>query len=189
MIKISDIKRGSIVLINDAPSVVDTLQVQSPSARGGASLYKIRFRNLVTRQKVDKTYKGDDTVQEVAFERRDVQYLYNSGGAYTFMDLETYDQFDLNEDALENAIPFLVDDMENIQALIADGQPLAIHMPATVDLEVTECDPGIKGASATSRTKPATLSTGLIVQVPEYLEPGEIITVDTDTRDFLGRAK
>jgi elongation factor P len=187
--KVSDMKRGVMVLLNDVPCVIDTLQVQTPSARGGASLYKIRFRNLVTKQKTDKTCKGEESLPEVSFTRRDVQYLYNTADTYTFMDLETYDQFELKETDVETVIPYLIDDMEDITALVVDGQVLAIQLPPTVDLQITECDPGMKGASATSRTKPATLTTGLIVQVPEYLEPGEVITVDTSSNAYLSRAK
>ncbi len=104
------------------------------------------------------------------------------------MDLETYDQFELFEADIEDALSFLVEDMEGIIALISDGQVLTICMPPTIEMEVIECPPSMKGASATSRTKPATLPTGLVVQVPEYIAPCEIIKVDTETRKYLSRA-
>ena len=104
------------------------------------------------------------------------------------MDLEDYKQFELQDEYISAALPDLVDDIEGIKAIVSEGRVLAITMPDTVELEIIECDPSIKGASATARTKPATLSTGLIVQVPEYISPGESIKVDTRNNAFLSRA-
>jgi len=117
-----------------------------------------------------------------------VQFLFTKQGQYTFMDTEDFSQFILNEEEIEEQKLFLVDNMEGIQALVADGRILTIEMPAGVELKIVECDPVLKGASATSRTKPAKLETGLVVQVPEYMTPGETIRVDTRTRKFLQRA-
>lgn len=188
MIKASDLNKNSIININDIPHAVDSISVQTPSARGGATLYKVRFRNVQTKQKVDQTLKGDDALQEANFETREVQYLYQSGDRYAFMDLTDYSQFELVKEDIEDALPYLVDDMEGITALMSDGKVLGIRMPDVVELKVAECDPSIKGASATSRTKPATLSTGLIVQVPEYVSPDEVLRIDTRSGDFLSRA-
>ncbi len=184
----SEISRSSVVDIGGTPHVVENVQVQTPSARGGATLYKIRFRNVVTKQKVDQTYRGDDKVDEADLEHREVQYLYKNGDSYTFMDLLDYSQFDLMEADIEDAIPYLIDDMEGITVLLSEGRILGIRMPDVVEMKIVECDPSMKGASATSRTKPAQLSTGLTVQVPEYIASGEIIRVDTRTNTFLSRA-
>ena len=186
--KACDLKKQSIILINNDPHTVEQIQVQTPSARGGATLYKVRFRNVRTKGKVDQPLKGDDALQEASLESRDVQYLYENGGLYAFMDLESYDQFELSAADLENELPYLIDDLEGIKAMISDEKVLCIRMPDVVELPITECDPSIKGASATSRTKPATCSTGLIVQVPEYIGPDEVIRVDTRTGEFLSRA-
>ena len=121
-------------------------------------------------------------------DKSEVQYLYKDGDRYSFMDLESYDQFELMEADIEDILPFLIEDMEGIIALVSEGRILTLQMPDTIDLEIVECPPAMKGASATSRTKPATLSTGLIVQVPEYIAPGEIVRVDTRDRKFLSRA-
>ena len=188
MSKASEIKRGSIVELNGSPHIVEDLQVQSPSARGGSSFYKVRFRDLTTKQKVDKQYRGNDTLSDIDFERREVQFLYTQGDSYEFMDLEDYSQFSMNAADIKDCIPCLVEDMEGIRALISDGRILGIELPPTVEMSITDCGPSMKGASATARTKPATLSTGLIVQVPEYLAPGEVIRVDTRTSKFIGRA-
>ncbi len=186
-IKVRDIAKTHIINLNNAPHKLESLHVQNPSARGGSSLYKMRFRNLVTQNKTDVVMKGEDPLDEVEVDTIDVQFAYQSGEEYTFMDNETYEQYDLPKNEVEHILPYLVEDMEGIRALIQDGRVLTLLMPDVVELKITECDPSIKGASATARTKPATLSTGLIVQVPEYMAPDEVVRVDTRTDVCLGR--
>jgi elongation factor P len=188
MPKACDVRRGDVVAIDGAPHTVEQLTVSTPSARGSASLYRFRFRNLTTRNKVDKTLKGDDVLDACQFEKRAVQFSYASGNALTFMDSEDYSEITLNEDDIAYERQFITEDMEGIQALVSDGRVLGLELPPVAVLEVVECDPSVRGASATARTKPATLSTGLIVQVPEYLARGETIRVDTRTAEFLSRA-
>jgi len=188
MIKACDLKKTSIVDIDGTPHIIQKISQQSPTARGGGTIYKIRFRNVSTKQKVDKTYRGEDALQEASFESKEVQYLYQDGDRHAFMDLESYEQFELFKDDIEECLPFLVEDMEGIAAVISEGKVLTLRMPDTIDLEIVECPPAMKGASATSRTKPATLTTGLVVQVPEYIEQGETIRVDTRDRKYLSRA-
>ncbi|MDF3128132.1 elongation factor P [Kiritimatiellaeota bacterium B1221] len=186
-IKVRDLSKNHIINLNNAPHKLESLHVQNPSARGGSSLYKMRFRNLVTQNKTDVVMKGEDPLEEVEVDTIDVQFAYQSGNEYTFMDNETYEQYDLPKNEVEHILPYLVEDMEGVRALIQEGRVLTLLMPDVVELEITECDPSIKGASATARTKPATLSTGLIVQVPEYMAAGEIVRVDTRTDACLGR--
>ncbi len=188
MTKASDLKRNDLVGIQGTPHIVEDLKVSTPSARGASTLYRFRFRNLVTRNKVDMTCKGDDPFESISFEKRGVQFLFAKQDEYTFMDAEDFSQFTLNRDELGDQTDFLAEDMDGIQALIADGRILSIEMPASVALKIVACDPVLKGASANGRAKPATLQTGLVVQVPEYLTPGEFIRVDTRTRKFLQRA-
>jgi len=188
MAKACDLKRGSLVGIEGQPYVLESLKVSTPSARGAASIYHFRFRNLVSKAKKDISCKGEEPFTDIDFERRPIQYLYREGDYYTFMDAEDFSQFSLPKDAIEEQMLYLVEDMEGIFALKADGQILTIEMPQKVELKVTACDPVMKGATATSRSKPATCETGLVVQVPEYLEAGETITVDTTTGSFLSRA-
>lgn len=188
MIKACELKKSSVIDIDGTPHIIQNITQQSPTARGGGTIYKVRFRNISTKQKVDQTYRSDDALQETSYETNEVQYLYQDGDRYAFMDLESYEQFELFKDDIEECLPFLVEDMEGIIALVSEGRILTLRMPDTIDLEIVECPPAMKGASATSRTKPATLTTGLIVQVPEYIEPGEIIRVDTKERKFLSRA-
>jgi len=188
MIKACDLKKSSVIDLDGTPHIIDNITQQSPTARGGGTIYKVRFRNVSSKQKVDQTYRAEDALQETSYESNEVQYLYKDGDRYNFMDLTTYEQFEQTADDIEECLPFLIEDMEGIIALISDGRILTLRMPDTIDLEIVECPPAMKGASATSRTKPATLTTGLVVQVPEYIAPGEVVRVDTRERKFLSRA-
>ena len=186
--KTNELKKGMVILIDGQNIFIKHVQVQAPSSRSGNTLYKVRGQNIVSKLKFEKTYKGDENVEVVEFARRPVQFLYRDQDGCTFMDMETYEQHLLSEEAVADELPYIADGLEGIHALIADDKILGIELPTTVVLAITDCAPGIKGASASARNKPATLSTGLVVQVPEYLEPGEIIKVNTETGDYISRA-
>lgn len=188
MPKASELKRGMIVEINGAPHIVKSVEAKSPSSRGAATLYKIRFNNLQTKQKLDESYKGDDFLKDADCLRTEVQYSYFDGDAYTFMNMDDFSQYSLNAEDLEGVVEYLTEGLEGITALLVDGVLRGIELPQSVNLEITDTAPGIKGATATGRTKPATLTTGLEVQVPEYLEPGEVIKINTVTGKFMSRA-
>ena len=188
MPKASELKRGDMVQIENAPHVVKQLEAKSPSARGASTLYKIRFENLVTGQKRDESLKGDDFLGEADYEKVQVQFSYIDGAQYVFMNTTDYSQYLLNADAMEDQLSYLIDGLDGITALIVDGNIVAIDLPQSVTLEIVETAPSIKGASANARNKPATLSTGLIVQVPEYIEQGESIKVNTTNASFMSRA-
>lgn len=188
MIKAADIKKGDIVEVNGTPHIVEELTVQTPSARGGATLYKFRFRDLRTRQKTDGTNRGDDPYRECDFERRPCQFLYREPGGCTFMDLEDYSQFTLSDRDLAEQMPFLPDGLEGIQSLVSDGRVLGIELPAVIELDIVETEPAIRGATATGRTKSARLSTGHSVKVPEYMATGDRVRVDTRNGQFVSRA-
>ncbi len=189
MIKACDLTKNSVVELNGDPHVVEQLRTQSPSARGASTLYKIRFRNVRTRAKLDQSYKGDDPVKETEFDTRLVSFSFREGDRFTFMDLEDYSQFELMADEIEDSVPYLVDGMEGIKALMQNGKVLCIQLPDAVELQIAECAPSMRGASVTARTKAATLETGLVLQVPEYMEQGERIRVDTRTGDFVQRVQ
>ena len=188
MIKACELTKNSIVEINGVPHVVETIRVQTPSARGGATLYKVRYRNVQTRSKLDETYRGDDALKETDFDTHEAQYLFKEGDQYTFMNLSDYSQFTLTAADLEDALPYLVDGLEGISVLMVEERILGIQLPDVVEMVVAECDPSMRGASATSRTKPARFATGLTVQVPEYIAPGEKLRIDTRTGAFNSRA-
>lgn len=188
MPKASELKRGVIVEINGVPHAVKQLEVKSPSSRGASTLYKVRFTNLKTGQKLDDSFKGDDFLKEADCQRVQVQYSYLDGDTYMFMDTEDYTQYGLNREDIEDQVGYISEGLEGITALLVDGQILGIELPQSVNLTIVETAPGIKGATATGRTKPAILSTGLEVQVPEYLDPGEEIRINTVTGKFMSKA-
>lgn len=186
--KANEIKKGAVIGVEGRTVMIKQVQVQSPSSRSGSTLYKVKGTDVVSRQKFERSFKGDDSVDPVEFQRRPVQYLYRDGDGCTFMDNESYEQYILAEASLEEELPYITDGLEGLFAMIADDHVVGIELPATVVLEITDTAPGIKGASASARNKPATLSTGLVVQVPEYLGNGEVIKVNTETGEYISRA-
>ncbi|MBN2218590.1 MAG: elongation factor P-like protein YeiP [Pirellulales bacterium] len=183
-----DIKRGSVVVYEGSPCIIESISVQSPSARGASTFYKYRARNVVTKQKVDITLRGGESLDEADFRRREVKFMYSDADAYHFLDQTDYNQYSLSREDLAEESQYFTEELEGMQALIYNDECVGLQIPLTVALKIVECDPAIKGASATSRTKPAKLETGLLVQVPEYLKPGEVIKIDTRTGVYLSRA-
>ena len=182
-----DIKSGTIVVYEGNPVAIEGITVHSPSARGAATLYKFRARNVVTRNKIDLTMKGTDTITEADFNKRNVQLMYTDPERIYLMDQENYQQFELPIDDVAEQMPYITEGLEGMRALIYNDECVALEVPATVELLIKQCDPGVKGNSATSRTKPATLETDLVVQVPEYIKEGEKVKVDTRTGAYLSR--
>ncbi len=185
--KACDLKKGMVVQVDGRNVLIREIQVQSPSSRSGNTLYKLRGRDLLSGQKFDSTYKGEEQLRDLDMERRMVQFLYADTLTCTFMDVQSYEQYVFDRQAIEDERQYMSAGLEGILALLVDGAPLAIELPSSVALTISECAPGIKGVSAAARTKPATLSTGLVVQVPEYLAPGESIKVNTATGEFISR--
>lgn len=186
--KASEVKKGAVIHLDGRNIIVKDVTVQTASSRSGNTLYKVRGRDVVSKQKFEASYKGDETLHTVDFERRPAQLLFKDIHGCTFMDAESYEQYTLGNDALEDDRPYLTDGMEGLSILIADGVLLAIELPATVVLGIVDTAPAMKAASASARSKPATLNTGLVVQVPEYLAPGEQIKVNTGSGEFISRA-
>ena len=183
-----EIKPGAVVVSQEIPVLIETVQVQTPSARGAATLYKFRGRNLVTKQKIDITLKGSESLDAADFERRPVKLMYSDAQQVHFLDQNDFNQHAIDRELVATEMQYITEELEGMLALIYNDECVGIQLPSAVELNVTECDPGVKGNSATSRTKPATLETGLIVQVPEYLSMGQRIKVDTRTGEFLSRA-
>ena len=183
-----EIKPGAIINYQAAPCMMESVTVQSPSARGAATLYKFRARNLITKQKVDITLKGTDSLDEADFGRRAIKYMYADATHLHFLDSTDYNQYSIPKEELTEEANYLTEELEGVQALIYNDECVGIQLPLTVELKVTECDPAARGNSATGRTKPATLETGLVVHVPEYLTQGEVVKVDTRTGQYLSRA-
>lgn len=185
--KANELKKGMVIHVDGQNILIKQVTVQTASSRSGNTLYKARGQNVVTRQKFESGFKGDESVEPMDFARRPVQLLFRDGDGCTFMDSESYEQFTVPLEMIEDDLPYINDGLEGIYALIADDKLIGIELPSTVTLAIADCAPGIKGASASARSKPATLSTGLVVQVPEYLEPGQVIKVNTESGEYISR--
>ena len=189
MPRANEIKKGMVLNYNGKLLIVKDIDIQAPSARGAATLYKIRFADVRTGLKVEERFKGDDIVDTVTLTRRYVDFSYVDGNEYVFMDKEDYTPYIFTKDQIEEELLFIPEGgMPDMQVLTWDGVLLALELPQTVDLEIVETAPGIKGASASARNKPATLTTGLVVQVPEYLSAGEKIRIHIEEKRYMGRA-
>lgn len=188
MPKASELKKGMVVELNEALYVVKQLEAKSPSSRGASTLYKVRFTQLQSKQKRDESFKGDDFLKEADCIRISLQYSYQDGDSLMFMNTDDYSQYGLNQADLDGQLEYLSEGMEGITGLLLDDQLLGIELPQAVALVIIDTAPGVKGSTATGRTKPAQLSTGLEVQVPEYLETGELVKVNTANGKFISRA-
>ncbi len=183
-----EIKPGAVVVYNECPVLIEGVNVQSPSARGAATLYKFRGRNLVTKQKLDITLKGTESLGDADFQRRPVKLMYSDATDMHFLDDQDFNQWSLTLEDVGDATEYITEGLEGILCLIYNDECVGVQLPTTVELTISQCDPGVRGNSATGRTKPATLETGLIVQVPEFIREGERIKVDSRSGEFLSRA-
>jgi len=187
--KASQLKKGHVVSINDTAYRVKDIEIHTPSARGANTLYRVRFSGITGGQNLEQTYKGNDILEELSLERRSTNYLYADQDYFHFMDAENYEQYSLHHDQMDDQKDWLVENMEGLTALLLDGHVVAVELPATVDMEIVETAPVIKGATATNRNKPATLPNGRVVQVPEYMAPGDRVRINTETGKFMSRVR
>jgi elongation factor P len=153
----------------------------------GQAVIQTRLRNLHTGSIADRRFRSSESVEVAHRDNRAMQYLYKDGDLYTFMDMENYEQVGLGAEKFEDALPYLMENMEVTVAYINE-QPMSLELPGVVEMEVVETDPAVKGATAAAQTKPATLETGLVVQVPPFVNPGDRIRVDTSSGEYLTRA-
>ena len=187
MISTSDFKRGLVIQIDGAPCVILDVAFQSPSARGASTMVKTKYRNLLTGQVLEKTFRSGDKLEEADFERHKGQFLYADGDRGIFMDLETYEQFEQEAEGFAPISPYLLEGTE-VQLGLFQGRMVSVDPPQNVELTVTETAPVLKNATATAQTKEALLETGLKLQVPPYLEVGDRVKVDTRDGRFISRA-
>lgn len=184
MISATDLRKGvTFELDGDLYRVLD--YQHSYIGRGSANV-RTKLRNLRTGRTMERTFSASEKFQEVRLEMRQVQYLYRDGDLYYFMDTETYEQPALSVEVLEDRVDYLKEGLV-LSLSMHEGQPVEIELPVTVELEVSETEPGVRGDTATGATKRATLETGLVVQVPLFVEQGDIIRVDTRTGEYLTR--
>ena len=188
MIEVTNFKRGMRIELDGDPYLIMDVNFQSPSARGAVMIVKTKLRNLRTSQVMDRSFRSGEKVPEPDYEMRPVQFLYSQEDEFHFMDQQSYDQFALTAEVLGDAVGYLADGLE-CRSLLHNGKILGIELPHIVEVKVVETDPAIPGATAKAQTKPATLETGAVVQVPAYLEAGEIVRVDTRDGRFVERAR
>ena len=188
MPKASDIKKNTAIEFNNSVYIIKDIERSVPQGRAGGSLYRMRMYDVVSGAKTDETFKDSDMLTLADLIRRNVMYSYVDGDELVFMDNEDYTPYNLNKESIAEEVLFIDENTQGLQVVIVDGSPVGIELPASVDLEIVETDPSIKGGSATARTKPAILSTGLSVQVPEHISTGDKIRVNTAEKKFMGRA-
>jgi elongation factor P len=185
MISVNDFRTGLTIDTDGDPYSVVEFQHVKPGK--GAAFVRTKLKNLKNGNVVEKTFRAGETVSRAIVENRETQYLYNSGTEYTFMDNESYDQFELSVKQLEWERNFLKENMI-VNIVSYQGTILGINLPNSVELEVTETEPGIKGNTATGATKNATLETGHNVQVPLFINQGDRLLIDTREGKYISRA-
>ena len=183
-----DVKRKSVFEHEGVPYACLDVEVNTPTARGGQTLVRLKMRNLLTSAVFEKSFKASDKFKEPDLVYVDVSYLYTDGAGSHFLDQESYETLTLNEDMLGDAMEFLVEGVL-LQVRKFNGNPIGLELPIFVELDVTQTEPGVKGDSSSgSVTKVAKLQTGLEIRVPLFIKQGEKVKVATETREFAGRA-
>jgi len=184
-ISTSDIKNGITIKVDEGLFTVIDFQHVKPG-KGGAFV-RTKLRNARTGAVIERTYRSDERLEQAIIDKADTQYLYRDGDDYIFMDQSTYDQVQVSSKSLGDAANFLV---ETGKAMLIshDGEIIGVELPASVELRITETEPGIQGDRVSGARKPATLETGFVVQVPLFVGPDEVIKVDTRTGEYMTRA-
>ena len=186
-INYSQVRKGMVIVGDDGQlySVVDR-DLNTPG--NWRAILQLKLKNLKTGAVTMNRVRPEDKVEQAYLDKRAMQYLYQEGDEYVFMDLETYDQIHLHSDWVGDQILYLKEN-DNAQVTFYDGKPLSLELPATVELKVVETEPSVKGATAAAQYKPAKLETGLKITVPPFVGIGEVVQVDTRTGEYLSRAK
>ncbi|MFJ7951804.1 elongation factor P [Lysinibacillus sp. NPDC096418] len=185
MISVNDFRTGLTIIVDGQLYRVMDFQHVKPGK--GAAFVRSKLRNLRNGNVQEKTFRAGEKVEKAQIDNRKMQYLYAQGDEHVFMDMESYDQTELASSAIEYELKFLKENMEvHIQSY--QGEMLGVELPNTVELEVTETEPGIKGDTASGGTKPATLQTGLTVQVPFFVNQGDILIINTTDSSYVSRA-
>ncbi len=184
MYTITDLKPGRAINLDGEPYLIISSQFGRKS-QSKANM-QTKLKNLKTGAIVARNFQGSEKIEPADVGYRKVQYLYNDGSNYTFMDLQTYDQYELSSDVMEETGGYLVDGQE-VDALMFEEHPIGINLPSTVTLKVKETIPGVKGDTATGGSKPATLETGMTVNVPLFINEGDRVKVNTETGEYMER--
>ncbi|MDD9149289.1 MULTISPECIES: elongation factor P [unclassified Sporolactobacillus] len=185
MVSVNDFRTGLTIEVDG--DILSVIEFQHVKPGKGAAFVRSKLRNLRTGAIQEKTFRGGEKVNTARIDNRKMQYLYSSGSTYTFMDMETFEQFDLDASQIKEQLNFLKENMEvNIQSY--QGETLGVALPNTVVLEVASTEPGIKGDTASGGSKPATLETGYVVNVPFFVNEGDKLVIDTRSGLYVSRA-
>ncbi len=184
MIFAGDFRNGTTFELDS--QVYRVVEFQHVKPGKGAAFVRTKLKNVIAGTTMEKTFNPSEKVEEVSITTSEMQYLYNDGDTYTFMDNNTYEQVELKKEAIEDILPYLLDNM-NVKVLSYKGNIFGVEPPTFVELEVTYTEPGIKGSTATGTTKPATVETGATFQVPLFVEIGNRIRIDTRTGEYMER--
>jgi elongation factor P len=188
LIEAIDIKRKMFFELDGVPYHCLDVEISTPTARGGQTLVRLKMRNLKTRAVFDRTFKAGDKFKEPDLTQVPAGYLYTDGQGSHFMDQESFDTLTLGEDMLGDARDFLVDGLI-VQVLLFNGNAIGLQLPPQVELTVTYTEPGVRGDTTSGNvSKPAKLETGIEIRVPLFIKEGEKVRVNTETREFSGRA-
>ena len=179
--------RKGMVLVGDDGQLFHVVDRDLNTPGNWRAILNLKLKNLKTGSVVPKRVHPDDKVELAHLDQRDMQYIYQDGDGYVFMDTETFDQTTLSREWVGDLMLYLREG-DRAKVVFHEGKPISLELPTTVHLLVTEAEPGVRGATAAAQYKPATLETGLKVSVPPFIDPGEKITVDTRTGEYLGRA-
>lgn len=186
MYETSDIRKGLKVTMDGYPWIIVDFQFVKPGK--GTAFTRVKMKNLKTGNVLDRTFKTGEKLERANFEERRCQYLFNDGNNYTFMDTENYEQIAVPAEAIGTDAQFLQDHME-VTVLIYEGAPMSIELPTFIEAEITYCEPGIKGDTATGATKPATILSGAVVMVPLFVNDGDWLKIDTRDGSYVERVK
>lgn len=179
--------RPGMVIIHDK-ELFSVFSITHRTPGNLRAFVQAKIRNLRTGGMIEYRFRSDDRIERAVLDETEMEFLYRDGEAYYFMNTETYEQTHLTADALGDAVQYLIPNLR-IKVEFYDGKPVSVELPQTVDLEITDTEPGIKGASVSNVTKSATMETGLVVQVPPFIEKGEKIRVETSEGKYLERVK
>ena len=185
MISVNDFKTGLTILVDG--NLFRVIEFQHVKPGKGAAFVRSKLRNLRNGNVAEKTFRAGEKVEKAQIDTRKMQYLYASGDSYAFMDMESYEQIELTKEQLEYELQFLLENME-VFIMMFEGEILGIDLPNTVELTVAETEPGIKGDTATGGSKPATLESGLVVNVPFFVNEGDKLVINTSDGSYVSRA-
>ncbi len=186
MLSASDLRKGLKVQIDGNPYIVTEFQFSKPGK--GQALYRCKMKNMISGNQLVKTYRSNDKFEKADLAERNMQFLYNQGDEFHFMDTENYEQLFLSREQIGDNIHFLIDNME-VDVLFFDGMAIDVTVPTFVQLEVTTADPWAKGDTSGNDTKPVTVETGYELQVPPFVVEGDKIQIDTRTGEYVTRVK